>query len=118
VMRVGIVLSVTFNLPYRAIEAAGLKTCSGGMGDIPLSLGGKDRIAWMQLWPHARPWRLKKPEPMLRSVPDATRVAALLAQAWSTERQLPATEPAAARPLEAAPAARHGALPAGLRVAR
>lgn len=92
VMRVGIVLSVTFNLPYRAIESAGLKTYRGGLGDIPLSLGGKDRIAWLQLWPHARPWRLKRPEPMLRSLPDAGRVAALLSQAWSAQRQLPAAE--------------------------
>lgn len=122
VMRVGIVLSVTFNLPYRAIEAAGLKTYRDGSGDIPLSLGGRDRIAWLQLWPHARPWRVKRPEPMLRSVPEAGRVAALLSQAWSIQRQLPVAErPAelpAALPPDSAAAPRHTALPAGLRVAR
>lgn len=93
VMRIGIVLSVTFNLPYRAIDAAGLRSYPDGSGDIPLSLAGSDRIAWLHLWPHARPWRLKRPEPMLRSVPDATRVAGLIADAWSAARQVPVAQP-------------------------
>ncbi len=86
VMRVGIVLSLSFNLPYRAIEAAALHAGPRGSGDIALTLGGGDRIAWLHLWPHARPWRLRQPEPMLRCVPDAARVAGLLAAAWSAAR--------------------------------
>jgi hypothetical protein len=82
-MRIGIVLTLTFNLPLRMIESAALKPGAGGSGDIVLRLRGPDRIAWLHLWPHARPWKLSRPEPMLRSVSDAQQVSQVLAQAWS-----------------------------------
>ncbi len=81
VMRIGIVLTVTFNLPFSQIEAAELRLRGGGCGDIALTLKGGQRIAWLHLWPHARPWRMKHTQPMLRALPDAARVGALLAQA-------------------------------------
>lgn len=81
IMRIGIVLTVTFNLPFKAIAAADLRLGRDGNGDIPLTLAGSDRIAYLNLWPHARPWQVKRPQPMLRSLPDAERVAAILARA-------------------------------------
>ncbi|RYZ01413.1 MAG: PH domain-containing protein [Comamonadaceae bacterium] len=82
VMRLGIVLTITFNLPYRAIAGASLHAGKGGSGDIALALEpGRDRIAYAHLWPHARPWRVKRTEPMLRALPDAAGVAKLLAGA-------------------------------------
>ncbi len=83
VMRIGIVLTVTYNLPLKCIEAAGLRPGSGGRGDITLALEPETNIAWAQLWPHVRPWRLKKAEPMLRALDDAEAVAAKLHQAWA-----------------------------------
>ncbi len=83
VMRLGIVLTVTFNLPLRTLGAASLRPQGDGHGDISLALAGPDRIAYLHLWPSVRPWRLARPEPMLRCVADAPRVAALLQQAWS-----------------------------------
>jgi hypothetical protein len=83
VMRVGIVLTMTFNIPFARISAAGLKRYADGTGDLPLTLAGTQSIGYAHLWPHARPWRLRRPEPMLRCVPDAARVGALLADAWS-----------------------------------
>lgn len=106
VMRVGIVLTLTFNLPYRRIAAAGLRLERDGTGDLPLTLRSGDRIAYLHLWPHARPWRMAQPEPMLRSVPDAQQVARLLADAWSRETGLVAT------PTEQRADARHGNAPA------
>jgi hypothetical protein len=82
VMRVGIVLTLTFNLPLKTISTAALQITGKGFGDIPLTLAGSDRIAWLHLWPHSRPWRLAKPEPMLRCVPDAQALATLLSKAW------------------------------------
>ncbi len=82
VMRVGIVLTITFNLPYRAIAGASLHTRKDGSGDIALALeDGKNRIAYAHLWPHARPWRVKRSEPMLRSLRDARAVSTILAGA-------------------------------------
>ncbi len=101
VLRIGIVLSVSFNLPYARIESAALRPLSGGHGDIVLRIGPPDRIAYLHLWPHARPWRLANPEPMLRSVPEAERVAGLLAEALAAS----ARQSRAAR-LEPAPSER------------
>ena len=84
VMRIGIVLTLTFNLPLKRIETAGLRLSKSGFGDIPLALNGGDRIGWLNLWPHARPWCLTKPEPMLRCIPDAQAFATQLQQAWAT----------------------------------
>lgn len=83
VMRIGIVLTLTFNLPLKRIETAGLLLTGKGFGDIPLALGSGDRIGWLNLWPHARPWRLAKPEPMLRCIPDAQAFATTLQKAWT-----------------------------------
>lgn len=105
VMRIGVVLSVTFNLPLRTIHTAALRTRRGGHGDIALTLAGPDRIAYLHLWPHARAWQLKRPQPLLRALPDATavaeRLADALAQSAGTVRQ-----PRVAVPVEAQPSAR------------
>lgn len=95
VMRVGIVLTVTFNLPLNAIASAGLRRHTDGFGDITLVLAGRDRIAWLQLWPSVRPWRFASPEPMLRAVPEAALVAARLQTAWSDVSGIAAATPAA-----------------------
>ena len=83
VMRIGIVLTLTLNLPFKRIVAADLRRDGPAPGDVLLRLAPGDKIAYLNLWPHARPWRLARPEPMLRSLPDADQVAVLLAQAWS-----------------------------------
>lgn len=82
VMRIGIVLTLTFNLPLRLVAAASVKPMKNGCGDIALKLSGDDHIAWLNLWPHARPWALKDPEPCLRCIPQAVLVGERLVQAW------------------------------------
>jgi hypothetical protein len=79
VLKIGIALPTTFNLPFSAIASASLRETGQGRGDIGVALGNGDKLAYLMLWPHARPWRLKQPEPMLRSVPDCGKVAHLLA---------------------------------------
>ena len=81
ILRIGIVLSVTYNLPHRQIHGASLHGDSAGRGDIALQLAPGSHIAYLQLWPHARPWQLRRPQPALRCIPEATRVGALLTQA-------------------------------------
>jgi len=81
VMRIGIVLTMTLNLPHRQIDAAALRPGKDGHGDIALQLAPGVRIGYVHLWPHARPWQVRWPQPMLRAVPHASQVAALLAEA-------------------------------------
>ena len=83
VMRLGIVLTVTFNLPLSRIASADLRALEAGHGDITLALKGEDRIAWVHLWPSVRPWRITQPEPTLRAIPEAAAVASQLSAAWS-----------------------------------
>jgi hypothetical protein len=94
VMRIGIALPMTVNLPLARLDAAALKPHRDGTGSIALALKGDDRIAWLHLWPHVRPWRLARTQPMLRSVPDAARVAALLGRAASGAGHAPSATPA------------------------
>ena len=81
VLRVGVAMPKCFNFPLKLVEAADLRPLGGGHGDIALRMGGAGRIGYVFLWPHARPWRLRAPEPMLRAVPDAEALAARLARA-------------------------------------
>jgi hypothetical protein len=84
VMRVGIALPITLNIPFARIGSAAVTVDRAGNGDIPVAISGKDRIAYAVLWPHARPWRFARPEPMLRAVPQAERVARILSGALRT----------------------------------
>ena len=80
VMRFGAALPMTINLPFDQIESASATLDEMGRGSIALKLKAPNRIAYMILWPHARPWRLKQVEPMLRALPDADKASATLAE--------------------------------------
>jgi hypothetical protein len=95
VMRIGIVLTMTLNLPLRQIDAASLRPGSDGHGDIALALAPGVRIGYVHLWPHARPWQVRWPQPMLRALPQASAVATLLADALQATAIGAARAPAA-----------------------
>lgn len=108
VMRIGIALPMSINLPYRIVESAAARIYPSGHGDLPLTLRKGEKISYLMLWPHARPWRMKRPEPMLRGIPDAANVSAILARALATAASRPAAReeivPAAnVKPLRPAP---------------
>lgn len=90
VLRIGVALPITINLPFAVVAAAGLNDRRGG-GDIVLGIQPGERVSYAVLWPHVRPWRLSRPEPMLRSLPEAGRVADLLARALAAHAGLPGT---------------------------
>lgn len=98
ILQYGIAFPMTLNLPFKHIGTAALRLYGDGSGDIPVTITGGTKIAYPVLWPHARPWRLKKTEPMLRVVADAQEVAALLAGALKTS--IAERAPAVARPGE------------------
>lgn len=92
VMRFGVALPMAINLPFSQIASAGLKTYRDGTGDIPLALAGSDKIAYIHLWPFARPWRLARPEPMLRAISAPDAAARTLAKALEKAQAEPADE--------------------------
>lgn len=102
VMRIGVALPLTLNVPFALIAGASVKPRSGGRGDIAFSLVPGERIGWAVLWPHTRAWRFARPEPTLRAVPGAealaVRIGAALAQTVQVEApvSVPAPVPAPA----------------------
>lgn len=81
VLRIGVALSKCVNLPLTKLGSADLRTLGGGFGDIALVPQGAGMLGYLILWPHARPFRLAQPQPMLRALPDAAEVAGILAKA-------------------------------------
>jgi hypothetical protein len=80
-MRIGIALPISVNLPLHRIESAGLGVHGDGTGDLPLQLGAEVHLAYLHLWPHVRPWRLRRTEPMVRAVSEPAQVARILGDA-------------------------------------
>ena len=78
VLRIGMALPVTLNIPFAVIDGAGVATYRDGSGDIAMQLRKDDRLAYLVLWPHVRPWRYTRPEPMLRGIANSQEVAELL----------------------------------------
>ena len=111
VMRAGVALPKAINIPFAIIGSAGLKVRPSGDGDIPLQLTGPDKLAYLHLWPHARPWRINTPEPMLRGVPDAARCAEILAEGLADHAGQTAPHIAAPKAAEPRPKPRTDAMP-------
>jgi hypothetical protein len=104
VIRFGIALPMTVNLPFNAIESALLRQHADGTGDLPLVLVPTQKVNYLLMWPHVRPWQFRHVQPMIRCVADASEAAGILASSMraSLERRQSAatsTAPAAtARP--------------------
>lgn len=88
VIRSGLALPVTLNLPLALIDEAQLMRSGDGVGSIILKVVKPNRLALLVLWPNARPWRLNNPEPMLRCLSDAEVVAPLIARALEADAGL------------------------------
>lgn len=96
VMRIGMALPVSINLPFAQIDGAAVRLFANGSGDIPLKVTPKERIAYLLLWPHARPFHFAHPQPCLRCVRKADDVASLLAAALAGTATAPIQTEAAA----------------------
>jgi hypothetical protein len=81
VMRIGMVLTVTFNLPYAGSNRPRCAPARRQWRHLPAAGCGR---------PHrlpapvaaCRPWQLKRPQPALRVLADARAVARVLGTAW------------------------------------
>jgi hypothetical protein len=78
-MKAGMALPVIINLPYRQIDGASFAKTSGGHGNICFKTSGEARLAYLLLWPHAKAWHFRKPQPAFREIPNADAVANRLA---------------------------------------
>ncbi len=81
VIRIGMALPLTDQPAVRPHRRRRLPRRPDGSGDIALQLARGDRLAYVVLWPHARPLAPAPAEPMLRALPDAAQAAQILARA-------------------------------------
>lgn len=112
VMRIGVALTKTINIPFKVIAAAAMQPGRAGRGDIALELVKPNRIGLFHLWPNARPWHINAPQPTLRAVWHVATVGSILGRAMQAELGAAASiaTPAPAQPAQSAGYPAAGAL--------
>ncbi len=81
VLKIGMVLPMSINLPFGVVQDAGVGRFRDGSGQISLSLVPGHRLAYIALWPHCRVFSINQPQPMLRGLHEPDKVAAILRDA-------------------------------------
>jgi hypothetical protein len=111
-LRHGVAVPLTMNIPFKLIESADLRSYSDGTGDISLRVAREQRIGYLITWPHLRPGHITRPAPCFRALTDAARAADLLGAALAAESSLSATTPAAVLERKPEPETTRPAFPA------
>ncbi len=93
VLRTGVALPVSVNLPYGLIESAELRLQKDGSGDISLLPAAGHRVSWMLLWPMVKSFRWMRVRPVLRGLRNAEDVAQILGEALRASLGADATRP-------------------------
>jgi hypothetical protein len=70
VLRFGVALPKCVNVPLALVGKADAKPAGNGMVDVSLTPTVRFPLAYLQMWPHVRPWKFGSPQPMLRAVPE------------------------------------------------
>ncbi|MEI6486715.1 MAG: photosynthetic complex putative assembly protein PuhB [Sphingomonadales bacterium] len=71
VLRFGVALPKCVNVPLALVGTADAKPAGTGMVDVSLTPTVRFPLAYLQMWPHVRPWKFGSPQPMLRAVPES-----------------------------------------------
>jgi hypothetical protein len=79
VLRLGVAIPMMINLPLEQVESADVARYGEDFGDLSLTLTPGNKVSYMALWPHARPWHYGRVKPMLRGIHNPALVASLLA---------------------------------------
>jgi len=106
VMRVGIALEMTVNVPLSMIERVEIREFGDRSGEIVVTPAAVMRVGYGALWPHVRLRAMRHPQPVLRGLPQPQYVATLLSEAVSVgseSRPLAAAAPVAIPPGMATP---------------
>jgi hypothetical protein len=88
VIEYGLALAKTITIPYSKITGASYRAHPDGSGDIVLTLSDMKGTSYPLMWPHVRPWKMKRPEPMLRAVANGERVAQIVARLLANDADM------------------------------
>jgi len=89
VIRTGVALPMTVNIPFALIGSAAVARHGDGTADIALRIMPPHRVSWLALWPHTRSWHVSRPEPTLRAVAEPDVVAQTLGRALAAAAAMP-----------------------------
>ena len=84
-LRHGVAVPMTMNVPFKVIETAQLKLFADRTGDVAIGVTKAERIGYLITWPHLRPGFITRPQPSLRSLADASRAAEVLGLALAAD---------------------------------
>jgi hypothetical protein len=85
VMQSGLAFQTAVNLPFSKINSADLATFEDGTGDIEILMGGP-RLLYSMIWPNVRLFKLKRPVPVLRALPEPQLAAETLRKALAADQ--------------------------------
>ena len=88
VMRIGVALSATFNLPFTRIVSADMREGKDGSGDIALTLKPGDKLSWLVFWPHVRGFKKGALMPQMICLKDVAIAGNVLSAALSGSRSV------------------------------
>jgi len=81
VMRIGMVFTMSINIPFAILSSVDIGSFKDGTGQLLLTLVPGQRIAYIALWPHCRVFSINHPQPVLRGLVTPGPVAEILASA-------------------------------------
>lgn len=85
VIRLGVALQLSVNLPFARVLSADLVRHGDGTGDIALDVRDAEQIGFVMMWPHVKPWRFGADFRIsMRCIPEADHVGEVLAAALAT----------------------------------
>lgn len=80
VVRHGIALPGTVDIPLRALRSIAVRIHRDGTGDVALTVRAGGGIGYVKLWPHVLGLELSRPVPMLRGLADAAVLGPMLSR--------------------------------------
>jgi hypothetical protein len=85
VIRMGVAFPSVLNLPLDRIASVDVRVTGRDadgreVGDLVLTPAGEDRVGWLYLWPHNRPWAFRDPLPAFRALADVVEVGRRVAE--------------------------------------
>ena len=84
-IRHGVAVPMTINIPFSVIESADLRPYKGGTGEIYFTVERAQRVAYLINWPHLQPGHFTRPCPGFRALTDASVAAERLAGVLGAE---------------------------------
>jgi hypothetical protein len=90
-MRYGVAIPMTLNIPLRTIDSVDLKRQDGERGEIYFRPLSDKRIGYMVTWPHLRPGSWARPVPSFRALAALGGAVAALRQGLASENGAPET---------------------------